>query len=60
MDEPIADCWGVIAAEAKRKGKPLAVIDGLLAATAIHHNLVVVSRNAADFPGAQVFNPWKR
>lgn len=60
IDEPIAERWGVIAAEGKRRGKALAVIDGLIAATALHHNLVVVSRNATDFPPAKVFNPWKR
>jgi len=60
VDAAIADRWGVIAAETKRKGKALPVIDGLLAATALHHNLTVVSRNAADFANAhvQVLNPW--
>jgi toxin FitB len=61
LDAAIADRWGVIAAEAKRRGKALSVIDGLLAATALHHNLVVVSRNARDFAMApvQVLNPWE-
>ena len=36
------------------------VIDGLLAATAIQHNLTIVSRNAADFAAVpvQTLNPW--
>ena len=61
VDTAIADRWGVIAAEAKRRGKALSVIDGLLAATALHHNLTVVSRNASDFTGVQVqvLNPWE-
>jgi predicted nucleic acid-binding protein len=59
IDAAIADRWGSIAAEAKRKGKALPVIDGLLAATAIHYNLTVVSRNANDFPHIQVLNPWR-
>jgi toxin FitB len=59
IDSAIADRWGSIAAEARRKGKALPVIDGLLAATALHHNLTVVSRNASDFPSAQVLNPWE-
>jgi len=56
----IADRWGLIAANAKRRGKVLPIIDGLLAATALHHNLTVVSRNTADFANAQVevVNPW--
>lgn len=61
IDAAIADRWGVIAAEGKRKGKALPVIDGLLAATALHHNLTVVSRNASDFANTQVqvLNPWQ-
>jgi predicted nucleic acid-binding protein len=57
----IADRWGLIAAETKRKGKALPVIKGLLAATALHHNLTVVSRNASDFTNTQVqvLNPWQ-
>src|SRR5258708_28003965 len=49
IDEAVADRWGLLAANAKRKGKPLSAIDGLLAATAIHHNLTIVSRNVGDF-----------
>ena len=60
IDAAIADRWGSISAEAKRKGKVLPVIDGLLAATALHHNLTVVSRNASDFKQSlvRVLNPW--
>jgi toxin FitB len=61
IDAPIADRWGLLAAEAKRKGKPLPAVDGLLAATAIHHNLTIVSRNISDFASTQVslLNPWE-
>jgi toxin FitB len=61
IDGAIADRWGLIAAGARRRGKALPVIDGLLAATALHHNLTVVSRNASDFANAQVqvLNPWE-
>jgi len=61
IDSAIADRWGLLASEAKRKGKALSVIDGLLAATALHHNLTVVSRNAGDFTHTQVqvLNPWQ-
>jgi predicted nucleic acid-binding protein len=61
IDAAIADRWGLITAGAKAKGKTLSVIDGLLAATAIHYNLTVVSRNVGDFISAQVqvLNPWK-
>jgi predicted nucleic acid-binding protein len=61
IDRAISDRWGLIAADAKRKGKALSIIDGLLAATALHHNLTVVSRNASDFANtpAPVLNPWE-
>jgi predicted nucleic acid-binding protein len=61
VDAAVADRWGLLTAEAKRKGKPLPVIDGLLAATALHHNLTVVSRNVGDFARAHVavLNPWE-
>ncbi len=61
VDAGVADRWGLLTETGKRKGKPLAVIDGLLAATAMHHNLTVVSRNIDDFAGADVpvLNPWE-
>src|SRR5712691_3073350 len=43
VDTPVADRWGLIAAQAKKKGAALPVIEELLAATALHHNLTVVS-----------------
>jgi predicted nucleic acid-binding protein len=60
IDAAVADRWGLLAA-AKIKGKPLSAIDGLLAATAIHHNLTIVSRNVGDFTNTQasVVNSWE-
>ena len=61
IDEEVAHRWGLLAAQAKRRGKPLAVIDGLLAATALHHNLTLVTRNIGDFVDTQVpvLDPWE-
>ena len=60
IDAQVADRWGVLSAEAKRKGRALSAIDGLLAATALHHNLTIVSCNVSDFASTQVpvLNPW--
>ena len=61
IDAAVADRWGLLAARAKRSGKALSSIDGLLAATAIHHNLTIVSRNVSDFANTYVpvVNPWE-
>lgn len=61
VNKSIADRWGVLRAQAQMKGRPLSVIDGLLAATAAEHGLTVVSRNVGDFAaaGLAAFNPWE-
>ena len=60
VDAAVANRWGLLAAQAKSRGKPLPVIDGLLAATALQYNLTVVSRNASGFANTRVpvINPW--
>ena len=60
VDTAIADRWGVLRAQAQMKGRPLSVVDGLLAATALQHGLTIVSRNVSDFAivGLSVINPW--
>jgi predicted nucleic acid-binding protein len=61
IDAAIADRWGLISADGKRRGKPIPVIDGLLAATALEHSLTIVSRDASGFTNAPVpvLNPWR-
>jgi len=61
IGEEIADRWGVISARSSGKGRPVPVIDGLLAATAIHHNLTLVTRNTSNLAGTgvPVFSPWE-
>ena len=56
----VADCWGALSAQAAAKGKPVPVIDGLLAATALCHDLILVTRNTQDVAatGVAVLNPW--
>ena len=57
----IAELWGGMSAQAQMKGITLGVIDGLLGATAIDHELTVATRNVKDFSGCNVpvFNPWE-
>lgn len=57
VDLAVADRWGRLLAEVRR---PVPTIDSLLAATALHYELRLVTRNAGDFkyPGLEVINPW--
>lgn len=58
IDEQVADRWGRMQASA---GRTLPAIDGLLAATALQHDLTLVTRNVKDFErlGLQLVNPWE-
>jgi predicted nucleic acid-binding protein len=60
VDFEVADRWGVISALARFAGKPVPVIDGLLAATALQHDLIFVTRNVSDVSvtGVRLINPW--
>jgi predicted nucleic acid-binding protein len=61
VDEAIAQRWGTLSATTAKEGRPLRVIDGLLAATALHHDLTLVTRNDTDVSGTGVpaLNPWQ-
>jgi predicted nucleic acid-binding protein len=56
----IADRWGKLHGERQLRGTPLNMADGMNAATALEHNLTVVTRNVKDFAGlgVAVLNPW--
>ncbi|MBM4783740.1 MAG: type II toxin-antitoxin system VapC family toxin [Archangiaceae bacterium] len=53
--------WGALCGESERAGRPLPVIDSLLTACALVHQLSIVTRNESDFSksGAPVVNPWR-
>jgi predicted nucleic acid-binding protein len=61
IDYEVADRWGLLSAAARNSGIALPVIDGLLAATALDHNLTLVTRDTGQIPttGVTVFNPWQ-
>jgi len=62
VDQEVADRWGLLTAAARNSGIALPVIDGLLAATALEHNLTLVTRDTGQIPsmGVAVFNPWQK
>ncbi|MGH8720223.1 MAG: type II toxin-antitoxin system VapC family toxin [Burkholderiales bacterium] len=62
IDATIAARWGALTGESESRGKPLPVIDSLIAATCLVHDLAVVTRNTRDFErcGARCFSPWEK
>lgn len=61
IDRPVADRWASLLIHCIGKGRPLPSLDSLLAATALTHDLVMVTRNVNDFDGTGVktLNPWE-
>lgn len=57
VTDAVADRWGRLVAVI---GRPVPVLGSLLAATALHHELRVVTRNVEDFAylTLEVVNPW--
>ena len=51
--------WAAFYAAHEAKGRNLVLLDSLIAATAITHDLIVATRNTRDFPsGVKTLNPW--
>jgi toxin FitB len=53
--------WGALVASLRARGRAMPVKDSLIAATALVHGLVVVTRNESDFEpaGVQILNPFR-
>lgn len=60
VDASVARTWGTVQATAEREGLTLPAVDGLIAATAIAHDLIVVTRNVTHMrpSGARIVDPW--
>lgn len=56
----VARHWGTCQGMAERAGRRMPVIDGLIAATALAHDLAVVTRNGEDMAvsGVRIVDPW--
>jgi len=52
--------WGIIMGEVKRAGRAMSSLDGLIAATALQEDAVLVTRNLKDFAplGMRLLNPF--
>jgi len=60
LDEDVLRTWGRLTASLETRGITLPAIDTLLAASAVHGDFVLVTRNEADFAatGVRLHNPW--
>jgi len=59
-DAAIGRRWAQLVANLRRKGQSLPVLDSMIAATALVHDLTVVTHNVRDFrkAGVPVFDPF--
>jgi predicted nucleic acid-binding protein len=62
FDLPLALRWGTLIGSCKQKGINLPLIDSLIAATAVHHDLILVTENVNVFihTNARIINPLQQ
>jgi len=60
ITEDIMLKWRLVVEEGRKAGHTFSQPDLIIAATALHHDLTVVTRDTADYARARcpVFNPW--
>lgn len=60
-DAMISQRWAALVVELKRKGETIPLLDGMIAATALQHDLIVATRNTRDFQktGVKTLNPFE-
>jgi toxin FitB len=59
-DAAISRRWAKLVVDLKQKGKTMPLLDGMIAATALQHDLTIATRNTRDFKkaGLKVFDPF--
>ncbi len=60
-DATVSRRWAALVVDLKRKGETVPLLDGMIAATALQHDLIVATRNTRDFQktGVQTLNPFQ-
>ena len=60
-DATISQRWAALVVELKRQGETVPLLDGMIAATALQHDLIVATRNTRDFQktGVKTLNPFE-
>ncbi|MFI4996399.1 MAG: type II toxin-antitoxin system VapC family toxin [Hyphomicrobiales bacterium] len=61
ITEDIMFKWRLLVEDGRKAGHTFSQPDLIIAATALHHGLTVVSRDVSDYRNARapVFNPWE-
>ncbi len=60
LDVVVAGVWADLSADLQRQGRTVGLADEFIAATALAHGLIVVTRNVRDFEptGCGLLSPW--
>ena len=60
-DATVSRRWATLVVELRRKGETVPLLDGMIAATALQHDLTVATRNTRDFQktGVKTLNPFE-
>jgi len=60
-DATISRRWAKLVVDLKQKGKTMPLLDGMIAATALQHDLAIATRNTRDFgkAGVKALNPFE-
>jgi predicted nucleic acid-binding protein len=60
-DAMISRRWARLVVDLKQKGEAMPLLDGMIAATALRHDLIIATRNTRDFKraGVKALNPFE-
>ena len=60
LSGPIAEIFGSVRSDLRRSGRRISDLDILIGATAVHHDLILLTRNLRHFdriPGLKIYQP---